>query len=109
MKNATSVNHAIEYPGQEVQEIQDGTGRSTYRCYSTSLSDTTLFSEPFTVRSVDQSSGKTVQIERRCKISSVPTNIGQNEATKQDKFVLCYIALYIILKILLRQICKNKL
>ncbi|KAL6430032.1 hypothetical protein ACFW04_007679 [Cataglyphis niger] len=86
MKDATNVNHAIEYPGQEVQEGQDGTGRSTYRCYSTSLSDTTLFSEPFTVRSVDQSSGKTVQTERRCKISSVPTNIGQNETTKQDKY-----------------------
>ncbi|KAM0736667.1 hypothetical protein ACS0PU_006316 [Formica fusca] len=80
MKDATNVDHAIEHP------VQDGTGRSTYRCYSTSLSDTTLFSEPSTVRSMDQSSGRTAQIERRCKISSVSANVGQNEAIKQDKY-----------------------
>lgn len=83
IKDATNVDHATEHP------VQDGTGRSTYRCYSTSLSDTTLFSEPFTVRSiVDQSSARTAKVERRCKIDSV-SNADQNEPTKRDKFVLC--------------------
>ncbi|XP_011257177.1 histone-lysine N-methyltransferase, H3 lysine-79 specific [Camponotus floridanus] len=79
IKDATSVDHAIEHP------VQDGTGRSTYRCYSTSLSDTTLFSEPFTVRSiVDQSSARTAKVERRCKIDSVSN--AENEPIKRDKY-----------------------
>ncbi|XP_029163856.1 coiled-coil domain-containing protein 34 [Nylanderia fulva] len=77
-----SMKNAIEHP------VQNGTGRSTYRCYSTSLPDTALSSESFTVRSVDdQSCRRTARIERRCKINSVSTNVDQNEeTTKRDQY-----------------------
>nr|XP_012227703.1 PREDICTED: inner centromere protein [Linepithema humile] len=74
-KNATSDDHA-EHPV--------GTGQNTYRCYSTSFPDTTLSLEPLTARSA-ASSGTITRIERRCKISSILANVGEDEATKQDK------------------------
>lgn len=95
MIDLPSMKEATEHP------VQNGTGRNTYRCYSTSLPDTALSSESFTIRSADdQSSERTARIERRCKISSVSVNIDQNEeTTKRDQFVFHFIDLYI-------KICK---
>ncbi|XP_024867051.1 vicilin-like seed storage protein At2g18540 [Temnothorax curvispinosus] len=80
-KDTTSANDANEHPG-----------RSTYRCYSTSLPDATLPLETSTARSAI-SSESIARVERRCKIDSVSVdrneaNVDQNEAMKRDRCVL---------------------
>lgn len=47
-------------------------------------------------------------MERRCKIDSVPANVGQNEATtKRDKFVFTLHDLYIKNFVPKRNICNK--
>lgn len=70
-------------------------GQNTYRCYSSSLTDTALSSESLTARSTDTSSRTTARVERRCKIVNVLVNDGQDES-KRDKYN-AFGSLYLIL------------
>ncbi|XP_011872192.1 PREDICTED: coiled-coil domain-containing protein 34-like [Vollenhovia emeryi] len=82
--DTTCADHANEHPGQ-----------STYRCYTTSIPDSSL--EPSTARSAT-SSASTARVERRCKIVSVDqneanvdqneANVDRNETIRRDKCVL---------------------